>query len=278
MILVANANATCDQFNSPETAGRLSISGLTEASGIARSMIRDDVWYTHNDSGGEPELFGFTTAGELVGRYPLGSVEAYDWEDIATGPCPDDQSKACIFVGDIGDNTHSRDSVFVYVFREELSGPGDLVGNYELHYEESPLHEGRYRNAEALMVHPVTGRLYVVSKSRRNQIVYRAPENMGEGVLSQIAVLSHLPQGSRINQITGGDFSPAGDSVVLRDYLRAYYWTIDAAAPEAHWLTDPMRVGLRLEPQGEAIGFSQAGDLYTISEGNSSAITRVGCP
>ena len=277
MMLLPSVSATCTDFGSPETSGRVAISGLTEASGIARSLVREDVWYTHNDSGGEPELFGFTTAGELVGRYPLASVEAYDWEDIATGPCPDDSSLSCIFIGDIGDNNHSRESVFVYVFRDDIVGPGDMVGQYSLQYEQSPLHEGRYRNAEALMVHPVTGRLYIVSKSKRNQIVYRGPEEFGEGILSQVAVLSHLPQGSRINQITAGAFSPLGDSVVLRDYLRAYYWTIDPAEPESHWANQPLRVGLRLEPQGEAIGFSAAGDLYTISEGDSSAITRIGC-
>ena len=277
IMLLQSASATCDGFGSPETTGRVAISGLTEASGIARSLSREDVWYTHNDSGGEAELFGFTTSGEFVGRYPLASVGAYDWEDIATGPCPDDSSKPCIFIGDIGDNAHSRESVFVFVFRDEAMGPGDLVGQYSLHYEQSPLHEGRQRNAEALMVHPVTGRMYIVSKSKRNQIVYRGPEEFGEGVLSQIAVLSQLPQGSRINQITGGDFSPLGDSVVLRDYLRAYYWAIDPNEPESHWTTQPLRVGLRLETQGEAIGFSATGDLYTISEGDSTAITRIDC-
>ncbi len=277
IILLASAGATCDEFSSPETAGRISIPGLTEASGIAHSLVRENVWYTHNDSGGDPELFGFTTDGELVGRYPLGGVEAYDWEDIATGPCPDDLSTSCIFVGDIGDNNHHRDAVFVYVFRDGESGPGELVGNWELQYEQSTLHEGSKRNAEALMVHPLTGRLYVVSKSKRNQIVYRAPEAMGEGLLSQVAVLSQLPQGSRVNQITGGDFSPLGDAVVLRDYLRGYYWTIDAADPDGHWSNEPLRVGLRLEAQGEAIGFSPEGDLYTISEGDTTAIVRVSC-
>jgi len=276
-LLILNAAATCDDFSSPERAGRIAVSGLTEASGIARSHIREDIWYTHNDSGGDPELFGFTTTGELVGRYPMESAEAYDWEDIATGPCPDDASTACIFVGDIGDNNHARDEVVVYVYREGEAGPSEFVGSWELHYEPSPLHEGDRRNAEALMVHPVTGRLYVVSKSKRNQIVYAAPESMGEGILSEVAVLSQLPQGSRVNQITGGDFSPSGDAVVLRDYLRGYYWVIDGASPEAHWVTEPVRVGLRLEAQGEAIGFSREGDLYTISEGDTSDVTRVRC-
>ena len=66
--------------------------------------------------------------------------------------------------------------------------------------------------------------------------------------------------------ITGGDIAPDGTRVVLRTYESAYEWTIVGGdVPEA-FRREPKLVELPAQPQGEAIAFTNDGDLVVTSE------------
>ena len=135
-----------------------------------------------------------------------------------------------------------------------------------------------YGDAEVLLVHPTTGRIYLVTKESRSPQVFRFPQNPGEGVLERVAVLSEERLGLRLPKLTGGDFSREGDRVILRGYLSAWEWAVQPSDPEAHWSKPPLRsVPLRLERQGEALTFDLTGRVFTSSEGSPMPLTRIGC-
>ena len=74
---------------------------IAEASGMAPSAIDAEVVWLHNDSGDTARVFGVTLDGDLVATVTLAGVVAWDWEDMAAGPCGDQR---CLYIGDIGDN------------------------------------------------------------------------------------------------------------------------------------------------------------------------------
>ena len=101
--------------------------------------------------------------------------------------------------------------------RLPLPGPPqtlDGVATLNLTYPDGP------HDAEALLVDPNTGDLFVVTKDLVGGVaqVFRAPANLASGsttALTQVATVS-LGAGQGV---TGADVTPAGDVVALRTYL-----------------------------------------------------------
>ena len=68
--------------------GEIEFNKITEASGLIASSKNKDVFWTHNDSGGENKIYAFNPTGKHLGSYLLKNCIARDWEDIAIGPGP----------------------------------------------------------------------------------------------------------------------------------------------------------------------------------------------
>src|SRR5205085_3619918 len=81
-----SANNLCQRFGPGSVTGHVQNKRLTEISGVAASRRYPGVYWTHNDSGGKPEVFAFTLDGTDLGSYALTGASAVDWEDIAVGP------------------------------------------------------------------------------------------------------------------------------------------------------------------------------------------------
>src|SRR5690606_27133660 len=86
-----------------------------ETSGLARSSIDPDVFWTHNDRGNDPVLFAIGSDGALRARVTVTGASLIDWEDIERGPCGDGR---CLFIADIGDNSANRESITIYEVAE----------------------------------------------------------------------------------------------------------------------------------------------------------------
>lgn len=242
---------------------------LSESSGLATSSARPGVWFTHNDSGGDPELFAFTLDGGLLEVHPVQGARARDWEDIAAGSCPDGESP-CLYIADIGDNARKRDSVQVYAVT--VPGPGEtapVVASWDLEYPDEA------RNAETLLIDPRGGGRYLVTKARSGKSrVYRLPDDPGRGTLTRVASLRFRGGSSSERLTTGGDWHPGGGRVVVRTYTEAWEWQVAASDREAHWKRDPRRIELPLEKQGEAIAYDGEGRLLSTSEGQPMRVSR----
>ncbi len=90
-----------------------------ENSGII--FFRDKIW-THNDSGGDPDIYAIDTAtGEIIQTITLEGAKNIDWEDI-------DQDDQHIFIGDFGNNRGNRTDLSIYkVAKKDIPKFGDAT-------------------------------------------------------------------------------------------------------------------------------------------------------
>jgi hypothetical protein len=225
----------------------------------------------HNDSGDTARVFAVTD-GDRVTVHEVPGAEAIDWEDMAAGP------DAQLYVGDIGDNGASRQSVTVYRFPPPdpaKDGPAAEVTTLKLTYGDGP------HNAEALMIDPVDRVLVVVTKADGPAGVYTAPlDSGGEAVLEQVGEVDPRSIIGILGQVTGGDISPDGSAVLLRTYGGGLLYRRPEGTPIASAFIEPAcKVPAGAELQGEAIAFTGDGGGYlTIGEGNDPAISAFAAP
>ena len=250
--------SSCPHFATPEEVGSISDGRLDELSGVVLSRHHPGVLWVHNDSGASPTLYALDSDGALLAEVTLSDAEAVDWEDIALGPGPE-PGVDYLYVGDIGDNRRRRSSVTIYRLAEpDLS---DVSGSITVSAEALVLHyEKRPANAEALLVDPVDGGIYVITKDTGAAALYAEED----GVLRQVQTVDAGEEAL----VTSADISVDGRMIALRTYNRGYLWWRDDDEPLAHALArPPCPVGVAEEPQGEAIAFDPASPrLLTLSE------------
>ena len=164
----------CPTFQPGRSLGTLASPALVETSGVIASRRQPDVMWVHNDSGDTPRVFAISSEGVTRGEFQLAGASARDWEDIALGPGPAPDTDY-LYVGDIGDNTATRDGITVYRVAEptvegDASTPVTVDGvvAMALTYPDGP------HDAETLLVDPATGDILVVTKAAAGSGVYRA--------------------------------------------------------------------------------------------------------
>ncbi|MFF3601329.1 hypothetical protein [Kitasatospora indigofera] len=229
---------------------------ITESSGLAASTAHPGVYWTHNDSDDGPYVYGVDSTGRTVATITLRGVKPRDVEAISLGP------DGRLYVADIGDNLNgSWPEVWIYAFAEPKDLRDQTVDavRYRVHYEDGP------RNAEALMVHPVTGRVYIASKREQGGNLYQGPETLSATAVNTFRKVAEVPW------VTDGAFSPDGTRLVLRGYFWANLYRWQDAAPE---LLGP--VDLPFQRQGESVTFTADGRTVLFgSEGKDSPVSPV---
>lgn len=200
---------------------------ITESSGLAASRQHPGVYWTHNDSDDGPYVYAIDSQGRTVATVTLRGVEPRDVEAISLGP------DGRLYVGDLGDNLGGKwPEVWIYAFAEpaELHDQTVEVTRYKVRYEDGP------RDAEALMVHPVTGRAYIASKKQGGGGLYQGPEKLSPTGVNTFRRIADAPW------TTDGAFSPDGTRLVLRGYFSAtlYRWK-DGAPSEPGPLSTPFQ-------------------------------------
>lgn len=258
-------------FGNPELFLVVRDQRVKESSGLAASPTRNDWLYTHNDSGDSARVFRIGPDGKVSAEIALPAVSVRDCEDMASatvGGVP------YLYLGDIGDNEKRRDSVFVHRFREPgADGRVRRVETFELVYPDGP------RDAEALMVWPGSGELFLVEKTHgKPSGVYLLPGTAkpGRHVLQRVGEVRVGGDLAEAQMITGGDVALDGRHVVLRTYLGAYEFSAPDGRPDGWWRSKPTKIRTGLELQGEAIAYSRDGRwLYTSSEGSPCPIQRI---
>ena len=253
------AFSQCTSHQAPESIREINDKTLEEISGLAQSRVDSDRMYVHNDSGGEPVIYVLSLEKEPIAQLVLEGAENVDWEDIAVGPGPDGESY--IYVGDIGDNLAVRDHVVVYRVKE----PGTLMKSQTVRTEKAVLtYPDGPRDAETLMVDPISNDIFIVSKREESNHVFRFKSegfSKGEVELEHVAELG-------IGGAVGGDISHDGNQVIIKNYFEVYYWNRKPGSLIAETLVnEPEVLPYQPEPQGEAIGFdSRKPGYFTLSE------------
>jgi hypothetical protein len=221
---------------------------ILESSGLVDA---GSVVYTMNDSGAGPLLYAVDPAsGETTGVTAYTSDAVVDVEALAPAGRRD------VWVGDIGDNFGRRPSVSVYRVRP---GGGEVPG-IGLTYP------GGARDAEALLAHPVTGRLYVVSKTVFGGVVYEAPRSLRPGTSHRLRTFARVP-----GLVTDGAFFPDGRHVLLRGYGTASVFTFPGFDLRG-------TITLPAQRQGEGVSVGRDGRILLSSEGLHAPVLEVELP
>lgn len=225
---------------------RFADSDIVESSGL---VVRGQTMVTVNDSGDSARVFEVDRRCVTV-REAAWDAEAVDIEALA--PAPD----GAVWVGDIGDNAKARSSVTV----TRVSLASSAAESFTFTYPDGPL------DAEALLSHPGTGRLYVVSKGVFGGTVFEAPATLSSSAPNRLQAIGDAP-----GLVTDGAFFPDGRHLILRDYGSAAVFTFPGLE----------RLGtfaLPQQQQGEGIAVSSGGEVFLSSEGVRAPVLRVALP
>ena len=242
--------AAADRPDGSGTAFALTDPDIVESSGLA---VVDGLVVTTNDSGDSGRVF-------VVDPRTGGTVGVTRWaadpEDVeALAPA----GPGHVWVADTGDNRRARTGV--QVLRVPV-GRGDRTVTpevFDLVYPDGA------RDAEALLVHPVTGQLFVVTKGVFAGTVYAAPARLRADRPNRLVEVGVAP-----GIVTDATFLPGGGAAVLRTYSQAYLVAYPSWQDVAAW-------DLPSQDQGEGIALDGR-RLLLSTEGARSRVLAVDLP
>ncbi|MFE0318532.1 WD40 repeat domain-containing protein [Streptomyces albogriseolus] len=235
---------------------------VTESSGLAASRQHPGVYWTHNDSDDGPHLYAVDgSTGDTVARLTLTGIGTpRDVEAISVGP--GDR----LFVADVGDNLGGT---WPYVWIYELPEPERLqdatvrATQYVVKYADGP------RDAEAMVVHPKTGRVYLIDKHEDGGHLYEGPEKLspsGDNVFRPVAPVELWT--------TDAALSPDGQHLAVRGYFGGIHYAWNGGKLEREG-----RLSVPLQGQGESVTYSADGSrLLFGSEGEQSGVVSRPAP
>ncbi|MBI4852441.1 MAG: hypothetical protein HY819_11660 [Acidobacteria bacterium] len=278
-------------FQSPEIRANLEDKDINESSGVVASRLNPGVYWTHNDSGDGPFIYAFDLAGKKKGVWKVKGAQALDWEDIAIGPGPK-PGKSYLYTGDIGDNLRLRAELTIYQFLEPKVSQEDanvLKSNAKSTKKANIIRlkypDGVY-DAEALLIHPKSGDLYIITKPLRPSTgevarVYKAsaPLSTNSAITMTFITTLALPlQDTDQKKINGADISPNGQQVALSDYDRGYEICLPSGETNFDniWKQPLQPLELNVRRQGESICYRLDGNaLLTTSEGVNQPLAEI---
>lgn len=254
----APAASVAADDGSPDRSFTIKDPRITESSGLAASRAHPGIYWTHNDSDDGPYVYAVDSrSGKTVATISLRGIgEPRDVEGISVG------SDGNVYVGDIGDNLGgSWDHVWIYRFPEpeQLKDATVRATQFTVQYADGP------RNAEALMVHPTTGRVYIASKVEGGGGLYEGPATLTSSGTNVFRRIGEVPW------VTDGAFSPDGKELVLRSYFsaRAYVWKDGRLGADR-------AVRAPFQGQAESVTYTADGKALMFgSEGKESGVVRV---
>ena len=265
-----------DRVVDGEPHTEIPLSVLDQPSGLAASRTTPGLLYVHSEKDRRTMVAMTADHALVLGRYDLAFPTIFDWEDIAVGPCP---AGSCIYAGDIGtwrgDAKKPDDVMSVLRVPEPRLGDGQTTGTLAGDYLPF-VYPGRVRkDAEALMVHPTTGQIFVITKSASGTSeVYRFPTatptpNVVQ-TLEKVGTITVplVDDDPNSRYVTAASIHPTENTFIVRTYRSVFEFR---GTPGESFATaiaaTPVRVPDTVEPQGEAIEYALDGQSYfTLSE------------
>ncbi|MCE2862841.1 MAG: hypothetical protein LW690_10340 [Opitutaceae bacterium] len=267
----------------PVTAGALEAPPNDEASGLAASRRNPGLIWTHDDSGGRPELFAVDSQGRLRGILAIEGRRNEDWEDLAAAEL---DGKPWLIVADTGDNFAKRPHVWVHLVAEPSAdrvSPTTPINERPAASLKVTYPDGA-RDCESLAVDTRERAIYLLSKRDPVPRLYRvdipSPLRDAEVTARFIGEAGRLPQPTAAQKLvrgylgehrswpTGMDFSADGSAAVVLTYGQVLLFPRKQSET---WATAFAREPVMLPPhnltQAEATCFSVDGRaIYVASE------------
>ena len=261
-----------------EILGRVESRELNEISGIAASRVNPDVVWLHND-GRTNQLFGVRTSGETM-AIASGPTRWWIFEDIAMGPGPT-PDQDYLYLGDIGDNDSRRPQV------RSLPNQNQSFNNrtsqntfphksedFRFTYPDGPV------DAEALLVDPQNGDIYIVSKENNHARVFYAS---AAEMKPQMPILLTEVAKLKVDNISAGDISRDGRWILFRNEKEGWLWSRDPLREsEKHFLRRPPPKypyvrNPKLKMVRQLLSSRRYG-YFTVSEGNRQPLASFVLP
>lgn len=262
LALPASAAPSDDGDGKGDKGFTITDSRITESSGLAASHLHPGIYWTHNDSNDGPYIYAVDSGtGKTVATVTFSGVgKPRDVEAISIGPNNE------IYVGDIGDNL---DGTWPYVWIYKLPEPKVLKSQtiratqYVVKYSDGA------RNAESLIVHPKTGRVYIIDKKEDGGHLFEGPAKLSTSGTNYFKPIAAVDLWA-----TDAAFSPNGQQLAVRGYLGGIYYDWNGGKIKREG-----RLDVPLQGQGESVSYSADGTkLMYGSEGTDSPVQAEDAP
>ena len=254
---------------------KISFSDLNEASGLVKSRLWENVFWTLNDSGDEARIFPISSIGEILKPewmkdyrgIQIPDAVNVDWESIAT----DDQGH--LIIADCGNNSNARRDLALYIIKEPYPWETVTTRVYRkihFYYPEQKNFPSTVKNFDAEAIYWRHGKVYLFTKNRgdNQSSLYEIDLKSGE---EDIAA-KLMGKFNTAGRVTGTDIHPDGKELIVLTEKSIWLFEVDKENQaffegKIYWLPITM-------PQCEAICFdddrilllNEPGDLYEISK------------
>jgi hypothetical protein len=250
-----------------------------ECSGLAASRINPGVFWTHNDSGGAPELFAFDRTGKDLGCFPV-EGRLRDWEDICTFKR---EGVGYLVVADTGDNARQYKSSTIYIYQEPrlLSDAGQLLSDPQapglIETISFSYSDGQGHDGESIATDPSGEDIIIVGRNRSGYgcgvFLLQRYSDPKKRRLKEKQVAIKIADLDLINA-SAMDVSPDGRLVIVGTYGPAWAW---GRTPGQKWSQvfagKSQGIACPRRYKGEGLTISPAdGSIFLNSEGVPSPL------
>ena len=246
----------------------LEIPANKEPSGLVKSRLWPDVFWSHNDSGDGPRIFAVHRDGRIYPSERYGAAHGVvipdavnvDWEDITT----DDQGN--LIIADFGNSEQNdrRDLCLYWIFEPHPSvGQTSVQRKIFFAYPDQTQVPSPVRNFDAEAIFYAHGHVYILTKHRSDTgtTLYRL-DSMEP---NKVNVLTRLDRFNTQGQVTGADATPDGRRLAVLTYDGI--WVFDAKEKE-RWFDGGIRWLPTEDDEAEAIAWDGDHLLISADEGD----------
>lgn len=300
---IANAQTETKPPADPLTwIGTLKSGNVTESSGLARSSIIADAFWTMNDSGNGTDVFMFDKRGNSLARCEMKGARNIDWEAMSGWQSGEDYF---IVVADTGDNLRRRLEYRLYFAKEPAVKPKKK----KIYKKSAPAVGVKFRfdagaiNCEAMGIPPGTDDVFLVEKQFAETKMTHVPAifrlRLPAKELSERLAMKRKDRAGRLPDVlvatkvvefpvygvTGMAFSPDGKRAVIRNYLEMRLFekrpSPNGEKETQDWAEvfknqEAVVLPMPLQQQGEAICFSSdSQSVFVTSEKINQPIWKI---
>jgi len=242
---------------------------MKEVSGMACSRQTEGFIWAHGDENtdNDKKIIAIKPDGTLVMTVMIsGDPGRDDWEDIATGIY---DGKNYVFIGAFGDNDLKfKDEYYIYYLEEPAITSGTQT--ISVKYIRFGYPDGKAHNTETLMYDNIEHVFYIADKVDGGVCtLYSLPfkTDYGTGV-QKLTEVCKLGNGKNFNLVCGGDITPDGRWMAIKDYEEVLLW--ERQGTESLSETAKRRpqqiAAYEEEKQGESLAWADATTFYTTSD------------
>lgn len=240
---------------------------MKEISGMACSRVTPGYIWEHGDENlnSNRRILAIKPDGTQQMEVKVStSSDRDDWEDICTGTYG---GKSYIFIGAIGDNDLAyKDKYYIYYFEEPAVSSGSktiTASEIVFGYPDNQAH-----NTETLMYDNVEQVFYIATKADGVCSLYSLPFKTDYSGKQTLTKVCDLGNGSKFNLCTGGDITPDGSWMAIKNKQYILLWERQGSESLSATATRrPTQIAAyQEEKQGESLAWEDNSTFYTTSD------------